>query len=461
MTMSIQLDWVTAPPVIPETTFNIMGYGAVGDGMVMNTWAIQTAIDECAKAGGGRVIIPPGIWLTGPITLRNRIDLHVQAGALLLFSQNFNDYPLVEANYEGVSTIRCQAPINGDDLEDVAITGDGVIDGGGAAWRPVKRSKTTQYQWRQLLSQGGVVEEGDDEAIWWPTPQALQGAEVVQRLHTEGVQDREDFAPARDFLRPALLRLQRCRRILLDGPTFQNSPAWCLHFFLSEHITIRQIEVRNPWYAQNGDGIDLDSCAYVLLENSSFDVGDDAICLKSGKNESGRDFSKPSAYISIRGCQVFHGHGGFVVGSEMSGGIHDIHISDCTFIGTDVGLRFKSARGRGGVVENIVIDRIRMADIAKEAISFHMFYDGTENTEITQAGSEVLSTETPVFRNIFIHDVACVGAQTAILINELPELPIEGLVIDEVAIRSETGIVMNRGEKVTFKNVRISSLRDR
>ena len=443
--MHTKSNWETMQPDIPSVTFNIINYGAIGDGTFLNTAVIQKTIDDCAKAGGGRIVIPAGIWLTGPISLRSRIDLHLEAGALVLFSRNFDDYPLVHSNYEGISTIRCQAPINGEELEDVAITGDGIFDGAGDAWRPVKQSKMTQNQWQRLLSSGGIVKESDNEAIWWPTINALHGAELAQQLYAEGVLDPKLFEPARDFLRPTLVRFQSCKRILMDGPTFQNSPAWCLHLFLSEHITIRHIAVRNPWYAQNGDGIDLDSCTYVQLENSAFDVGDDAICLKSGKNEAGRALGRQSAYMSIRGCTVFHGHGGFVVGSEMSGGIHDIHVSDCTFIGTDVGLRFKSARGRGGIIENIVIERIRMVDIVKEAVSIHMFYDGSENTGQSLDAGEELSEGTPIFRDISIRDVQCVRAQTALLVNVLPEMPIEGLSIDGMTIQSDVGIVINHG----------------
>ncbi len=455
--MVTETDWLIALPKIPETTVNVVDFGAVGDGVAINTRAIQTAIDTCAKTGGGKVIIPPGTWMTGSITLRSHIELHAQAGALVLFVKDFQAYPLVPAQYEGQSTIRCQAPIHADHVQDVAITGEGIFDGGGDAWRPVKKSKMTQNQWQQLVSQGGVVEEKENEAIWWPTVSAMQGESRVEQLAKEGNGDPKDWEAIRDFLRPTLVRIQNCKRVVLDGSTFQNSPSWCLHFFRSEHITIREITVRNPWYAQNGDGIDLESCTNVQVEDSSFDVGDDAICLKSGKNGSSKEIGQPSAYIAIRGCTVFHGHGGFVIGSEMSGGIHDIHVSDCTFVGTDVGLRFKSARGRGGVVERIFVDRIRMADIVKEAISFHMFYDGTENTETPPTKSIAVSEETPIFRDIVIRHVSCHGAKTAILINELPEAPITGLVMEDIIIQAQTGIVMNQGEQVTFNKVNILS----
>jgi polygalacturonase len=360
-------------PDIPDRMFGITDFGAVGDGMKDNTEAFRLAIEACGEAGGGKVVIPAGVWLTGPLSLRSKLEIHAEAGALVLFSKQFDDYPLVMSHYEGKPGIRCQSPLDGEGLTDVAITGAGVFDGGGEAWRPVKKWKMTEGQWELLVQSGGVL---DDTEQWWPTAAAMCGRDVVERLEQEGIADLEAYREVRDHLRPNLLSLRKCKRILLVGPTFQNSAAWCLHPWASEHVTIRHVMVRNPWFAQNGDGLDLDSCRYALVKNCSFDVGDDAICMKSGKDEAGRALGIPCEYITIQGCRVYDGHGGFVIGSEMSGGVSRIHVSDCTFIGTDIGLRFKSARGRGGVVEDIAIERIYMKDIKREAISFHMFYAG-------------------------------------------------------------------------------------
>ncbi len=180
--------------------------------------------------------------------------------------------------------------------------------------------------------------------------------------------------PCGEYLRPCLLELTECHDVLLEGPTFQNSPAWNLHPLLCDGVTIRNVKVLNPWWSQNGDGLDLDSCRNCLVADSHFDVGDDAICLKSGRDEAGRRLGRPSENITIRNCTVAHGHGGLVIGSEMSGGVRNVEVSHCVFNGTDVGLRFKTARGRGGVVENIRISNITMANIKNEAILFDMFY---------------------------------------------------------------------------------------
>lgn len=446
-------------PNIPERTINIKKFGAVGDGITDNTKAINDAIQHVALQGGGRVIIPPGVWHTGPIVFANRIELHAEDGALVMFSKNFDQYPLIMSNFEGRQTVRCRSPLDAEGVEHIAITGKGIFDGGGDAWRPVKKSKLTEHQWRRLVQSGGVVDETG--TYWCPSEAALNGRETMERLIEQAVEDPKAYEPVRDFLRPNMLSFRRCRYILLDGPTFQNSPAWCLHPWASEHVTVRSVNVRNPWYSQNGDGLDIDSCKYVLVEHSTFDVGDDAICLKSGKNKAGRDLGLPSEYIDVRHCTVYHGHGGFVVGSEMSGGVRNVRVTDCTFIGTDIGIRFKSCRGRGGTVENIEIERIRMKEIIGDAISFNLYYEGHAGSG-KYGGDEKqpVNEETPIFRNIHIEDVVCHGAEKALLINGLPEMPIDQLILRNVVIQSDEGIVCRHAHGITLANVVVSSRQD-
>jgi polygalacturonase len=424
-------------PVFPDQQFDITEYGAVGDGAVSNTEAINRAIEVCSQAGGGRVIIPAGIWLTGPIHMRSNVDLHAAKGALVVFSSNFDEYPLIVSAYEGLRTVRCTSPLTGENLENIAITGEGVFDGSGDAWRPVKKWKMTDRQWDKLVASGGVVEEGKESPIWWPTAEALEGQRRIGELLKSESKKVEDFQPIRDYLRPVLLSFRNCRKVLLDGPVFQNSPSWNLHPWVCEHLTVRNVTVRNPWYAQNGDGIDVESCRYVQIVDSHFDVGDDAICMKSGKNEDGRRLGKPCEYVTVSNCTVYHGHGGFVIGSEMSGGVQHVWVSDCTFIGTDVGLRFKSTRGRGGVVQDIHIRNIRMKDIVGEAITFNMYYEKPAGDEKLK---QPVTEETPVFKDIYISDTVCVGAKQAIQLKGLPEMPIENIHISHVTMTSEKGI---------------------
>lgn len=450
-------------PSFPERTFNIKDYGAIGDGKAMNTEAIAKTISACATAGGGKVMIPAGIWLTGPIQLKSNLNLHAEKGALVIFSPNRQDYPLIDTWYEGRPEYRCMSPIFGENLENIAITGEGVFDGSGEVWRPVKKFKMTERLWKELLASSGVLDQKG--TTWWPSEAARDGEEFLASLRKSGKQpQREDYEKVRDFLRPVLLQLSRCKKILLDGPTFQNSPAWNLHPLMSENLTIRNITVRNPWYSQNGDGLDLESCRNVAVYNCKFDVGDDAICLKSGRDEAGRRRGMPTENVQIYDCVVYHGHGGFVVGSEMSGGVKNIEIRDCTFIGTDTGLRFKSTRGRGGVVENIYIRRIFMKDIPAAAITFNMFYSGqapiVDPGQATAFDAELatpVSEKTPQFKNIFISDVIARGAALAVELQGLPEMPLHSIELKNVSISSEKGLIAVNADQVKLVNVEILS----
>ena len=261
-------------------------------------------------------------------------------------------------------------------------------------------------------------------------------------------------------MRPVLLYLESCRNVLLQGVTFQNSPNWCLHPLLCENLIVDQVMVRNPAYAQNGDAIDVESCRNVLVVNSSFDAGDDGICLKSGRDEQGRRRGRPTENVVVDGCTVFNGHGGFVVGSEMSGGVRNIWVNDCQFLGTDAGLRFKSCRGRGGVVENIYIRNISMADILGDAVTFDLFYGGKSVIEQLESGerinniaAEPVGEGTPVFRNIDIQHVVCRGAHRALWFNGLPEMPISDIRLSDITIQADEPGDFFNCKNITKKNV--------
>ena len=317
-------------------------------------------------------MVPAGLWLTGPIVLKSNINLHLATGSTLLFSEDHSQYPLVKANWEGIPQMRNQSPVSATNAVNVGITGSGIIDGNGDSWRAVKKDKMTESQWAKLLSSGGVTSE--DKKTWYPSESSMKGSKMSNPGAISPDKDEAFYNSVKDFLRPNLLLFTSCNKVLLEGVTFQNSPAWCLHPLMCENITVRNVRVKNPWYAQNGDGIDAESCNNVLIENSVFDVGDDALCMKSGRDTEGRKRGMPIENVIIRGCTVYAAHGGFVIGSEMSGGARNIYVNNCTFIGTDIGLRFKTTRGRGGVVENIFIKDIYMKDIPGEAILFDMYY---------------------------------------------------------------------------------------
>lgn len=450
-------------PVFPEYSVNITDFGAVADGKTLNTEAINNAIKDVNSKGGGKVVIPAGLWLTGPIELKSNVNLYTEQNSLILFTDDFNAYPILETSFEGLDTRRCQSPISAWNAENIAITGYGVFDGSGDSWRPVKKGKMTASQWKSLLASGGVVEND----VWYPTAGSLKGAKACKEFNNpEGIETDEEWNEIRPWLRPVLLNIVKSKKVLLEGVTFKNSPSWCLHPLSCEHITIKDVKVFNPWYSQNGDALDLESCNYALIINNVFDAGDDAICIKSGKDEDGRKRGEPCQNVIVKNNVVLHGHGGFVVGSEMSGGVKNIYVSDCTFLGTDVGLRFKSTRGRGGVVENIHIHNINMIDIPHEALLFDLFYGGkgageeTEEELIARMKTAIppVTEETPAFRDIYISGITANGVGRAMFFNGLPEMPIRNIDIKDVQItNAKAGIVISQAENVTIDNANVET----
>ncbi len=452
-------------PVVAATSFrndtvSILKYGAKSDGLTLNTKSINQAIIDCNKRGGGVVLIPEGLWLTGPIELKSNVNLHLAKNSLLQFTKDFNEYQLVEGNWEGSPQMRNQSPIWAKDQQNIAITGYGIVDGSGDAWRMVKKEKLTESQWKKLIASGGVLSE--NKKIWYPTESSLKGSKIKDAGVLSKEKDAAFFAEIKDFLRPNMVVLTSCKRILLEGVTFQNSAAWNLHPFMSEDITIRNVYAKNPWYAQNGDGLDLESCKNVLVEGSTFDVGDDGICIKSGRDEAGRQRAMPTENVIIRNSTVYHAHGGFVIGSEMSGGARNIFITDCTFIGTDIGLRFKTTRGRGGVVENIHARNINMKDIAGEAILFDMYYAAIDPVPLTGEKREVpkvellpVNEETPVFRKFYISNVTCDGAEKAVFIRGLPEMSISDIYLDQITIKAKKGIDIQEAKNIQISNTHL------
>ncbi len=449
-------------PVIPKHAVNIKDFGAKGDGLTNCTEAFAKAIDALSARGGGKLVVPRGLWFTGPIVLKSNINLHVERGGVIIFSPDFSLYPLIETSFEGFDTKRCQSPLSAQGATNIAITGDGVIDGSGGAWRPVKKEKLTANQWKELVASGGVLNEKKN--TWWPTEAALKGSLNVIDQNVPNVQDEAGWNEIKDFLRPVMVSLVNCKNVWLDGLTFQNSPAWNIHPLMCENLIISNLTVRNPWYSQNGDGLDVESCKNVVVYNSSFDVGDDAICVKSGKDADGRRRAIPTENMIVNGCIVYHGHGGFVVGSEMSGGVKNVKVSDCTFLGTDVGLRFKSTRGRGGIVENIWISDIDMTNIPAEPLLFDLFYGGKSaleakedeaNGNVQPVVLQAVDETTPQFRNINIKNVVCQGAGRAMYFNGLPEMNVKNVSLKNIYIHADTGAVISETDGVTLNNVQI------
>ena len=423
---------------IPDNTVSIADFGGVGDGVALNTEAFRKAISALTKKGGGRLVVPQGVWLTGPIVLKDNIDLHIERNAIVLFSPDKSLF--VDA--EGKSS-RCDPGIKASKRKNIAITGEGIIDGNGAQWRPVKRSKVSDTEWKRFAAIGGV--ERQNGALWYPWDVKA------------GYKNIADTPENQEKSRQDLIRLTDCENILIEGVTVQNSPRFHVHPCNSKNIIIDGITVRCPWNAQNGDAIDLSDCHQALIVNSVVDAGDDGICMKSGK-------AKATALVN--GCEdiliedntVFHAHGGFVIGSEDITGMKRIVVRRCRFSGTDTGLRFKSGIGRGGKTEDIHISDIVMNDITDEAIVFQCDYvdrpAGSEGKKAKTSGSEFV----PEFTDIHISNVVCRGAKTAIKAKG-----IEGMnCIHDIEIANSTIVYTSKGAdideataKVKLSNVNI------
>lgn len=454
----LELEKLTLPAFHKDTVF-IENYGARPDGLTLNTKAIQGALDALSAKGGGVVYVGPGQWLTGPLVLKSGVNLHIARGALLQFSGDFDQYPLVSTNYEGLGAARCQAPISAKDQNHIAITGKGIIDGAGDSWRMVKKDKLTDSQWKTLVASGGV--EDSKGRIWYPSAGSLKGANTKEAGVLTAGKTLADFQDIKDYLRPNLLSLIGCKNVLLEGVTFQNSPAWCLHPLLCQRMIIRDVYAKNPWYAQNGDGLDLESCKDVLIEKSSFDVGDDGICMKSGRDEQGRKRGAPTENVLVQYCTVYHAHGGFVIGSEMSGGVKNVAVRYTNFLGTDIGLRFKTTRGRGGVVEHIYASHINMSDIKGDAIRFDMYYAAQDPVPL--AGEKRVSPKevlmpvteaTPQFRHFYIRDINCMGASHALFFRGLPEMAIKNINLSRLTMQTQKGIELTEADGIHIKDMR-------
>lgn len=435
-------------PDIPNRIFNIVQFGAKPDGQTLNTKFIQQAIDTCAAAGGGVVVIPPGLWLTGPIELRSHIELHLDRGAMLLFTPDHSQYPIIQPPRS--SSFVVASPISGYDLEDVAITGEGIIDGSGDSWRPVKKEKLTAAQWKALLQKGGVL--GDNGKIWWPSAEARDGEQYLKKLKQSGKKlTAADFLPARDYMRPYMVWLVRCKNVWIEGVTLKNSPKFALYPNYCEQVMIKDVKVNNEWWAQNGDGIDISGGKNIIIYRCTVNAGDDGICMKSSPSRYA-DSSAALQQVLIADCIVYHGHGGFVIGSNTDGGIRNVYVTNCNFIDTDTGIRIKSRRGSGGWVRDIYIDRIYMHDIANEAVLFDTYY---EQSSASDTAAQPVTPETPHFTDFHLSDIQVSGAASAIVIRGLSEMPVERIFFTDMHMQTDRGMQLDYAKDIAFRNVEI------
>ena len=376
------------PARIPDNSVNLMEFGAVADGITLNTEAFDKAVKALVKIGGGHLVVPEGLFLSGPIVLKDNIDLHLERGAFILFSPDKADF-LVDG--------KVKPCISASKRHDVSISGEGIIDGNGEWWRAVKRGKVSDTEWGDFKRMGGTVTE--DGLLWYP-------------FGLKHYADIADSYRVQEKMRTHLVRFTDCERVTVTGVTLQNSPKFHLVPQRCTDVRIEGIVVRCPWNAQNGDGIDLMCSRNVVVRGCMVDVGDDGICLKAGGGPKGVE-DGPCKNVLIENNTVFHAHGGFVIGSEFSGGMQDIVVRHNTFSGTDTGLRFKSAPERGGKCSGIRISDIIMSDIRGEAIVFETSYAdraaGYENAVAPESLAYL-----PEFCDIVIDRVVCRDARIAV-----------------------------------------------
>lgn len=431
-------------PVFKEEKFDIRKFGAEADGIFINTQAINSAISDCNSKGGGHVIIPAGMWITGPIELKSNVDLHLEKGALVIFSEDHKNFPLSQTSSNSFDVM---TPIYGKNLENIAITGEGIFDGNGQSWRPVKKMKLTESQWKELVGSGGVVSEKGD--MWWPSKEAMDGEKYLASKNRKEL-TKDDFEKVKDFLRPYMFYLERCKNIFLDSFTLQNSPKFAMNLKNCNNIIARKLIVNNEWWHQNGDGLDLSACKNVLMYDCLVNAGDDGICMKSSgdfKDQFGME------NIVIADCNVYHAHGGFVIGSNTDGGIRNISVKNCTFTWTDTGLRFKSGIGRGGKVQNIFVENIYMKEIQEEAITFDMYY--SDAGAVKMKDDKIIQTKSPNFKDIFMKNIFVDGAKKMFYANGLPELPIENISLTHSFLKCKTGFELANVSNFSFSDIKI------
>lgn len=399
-----------AAPKVP-VFYNIRDYGATGDGKTPDTAAFARAIDAAAAAGGGTVYVPPGCYHTGGIRLESHITLHVDAGAVMLGSENPEDYSDTENVWREQAATMIAPLIYAEDAENITITGRGTIDGQGQIW------------WKR-------IEYDNPKKYKLPPLGDGQLAELAKLKRG----------------RPNLIRMLRCRDVLIENVNLINSPSWTVHPMLCDFVRVEGVSITNdPDASHNTDGINPESCGNVRISNCRIDTGDDCVTLKSGMNEAGRRVGKPTENVTITNCVMYHGHGGVTIGSEMSGGVRNVTVSNCVFQGTDNGIRIKSQRGRGGVVEGLAVSNVIMHDVPTPFI-ITTFYAGGDTPDEEHAVDE----GTPRYRNFMFGNISVRGAKIAGAITGLREMPVEDIVFNNVRIQAASGFVCTNTRDITF-----------
>jgi polygalacturonase len=405
--------------------YNVTAFGASSDGQTMCTEAIHKAIDRAASSGGGTIYFPSGTYLTGPIRLQSHITLYLDAGATIKFSTNFDDYlPMVPSRWEGITVTNFSPLISAYEAMDVAIVGRGTLDGQGQAW------------WDFLHK---LRANKDLPRSKWQDEFAGLNKGIIAEMN---------YAPLNvGFLRPPFIQFYECTNVLVDGVTIRNSPFWNVNPLYCEDVNVHGVSIISPSNSPNTDGVNPDSCRNVHISDCLMDVGDDCITIKSGRDADGRRVGKPAENYTVVNCTLLHGHG-LSIGSEMSGGVNNIVVDNCVFDGTDRGIRIKSTRGRGGVVEDVRISNLVMRNIRDEALVLTTFY--------TKSDPEPVSERTPIFRNIHFSGITGVG-KVACELTGLTEMPIENVTFSDIQLTAKTGFAIKDAKGIELHHVTVNT----
>ena len=426
------------------TVCDVRDYGAAGNGKTKDTQAIQKAIEACAQKGAGVVYFPPGSYLTGTITLRSNLTLHLEAGATLLASPDVDDYPLLPSAYQPEAR-RGSGLIYGEKIENVTITGLGTIDGQGLLWWKRSRMPTQpvdhDFHNHHLANSPG---QGD--------------------YYFQGKPTKEEADKVEKHGRPETIYFLHCTNILLEGFTIRNSPGRTIDLVFGERLVLRGLTINNPMESPTTDAMDIESCRNVHIDNCTMGAGDDLVTIKSGADLPGRRAGIPCENVTVTNCTMLHGHGAIVLGSETSGGVRNIAVSNCVFRGTDRGFRLKTQRGRGGVVDGLVASNIVMEDVY-EPFRITMYYDlrtmlGFTPTRrpIPAEGSQPVNEGTPVWRNLSFDNILARGAVTTGIILGLPESPYSGITFSNVRVwAKQEGLYCRFAKDLAFHNVQINT----
>ena len=414
-------------PHFPVKSVSIADFGAKEGGTFKNTEAINKAIEQLSKSGGGTVLVPRGKWLTGPIVLLSNINLHLEDGAELLFSQDFNDYlPEVLTNFEGSEVYAYSPFIYSFKQKNIAITGKGVLNGQGKPW------------WEQRKNPG------------------FGNRKLIEMNENEVPLKERHFNSLDNYLPPVFFGPLYCQHVLLEGVTFRYGAFWTINPSFCEDVIVRDINIVTEGeygHTPNGDGINPNSCQNVLIEYNTISTGDDCITIKSGRNKDGRRIGLPCKNILIRHNKGLHGHGGIVIGSETSGGIENLYAHDCQFNGTDRVIRIKTDRGRGAYIRNCWFKDISADIIQREAIRINMLYSGGNRLPVQEVNSG-----TPLVESIHYENISCnYSKQNVIQIIGLPEMPVQNVSFNNMNLGGRIGIDVKDAKNITFENVKISN----